>query len=86
VDEHPEFQIAGVINSMNGFRNPHNIDRSLYMMSHPQGDRLRIELFANSDIMAAEKAHVLLDTLCAAVKKLASCPDMPLQLFLEKLL
>jgi amino acid adenylation domain-containing protein len=85
VDEHPEFQVAGVINSMNGFRNPHNIDRSLYMMSHPHGDRLRIELFANSHIMAAETAHVLLDSLCAVVQKLASCPDVPLQVCLEEI-
>ncbi len=85
IDEQPEFRFAGATSRIQGFRNPHNVPPSLYMMSHPRGDRLRIELFANTHIMTNETARALLDSLCRIVGKLANGLDVSLRSCLDEI-
>ncbi|KAI5457580.1 hypothetical protein BGZ63DRAFT_427622 [Mariannaea sp. PMI_226] len=85
VDEHPEFRFEGATSNLDGFRNPHNMNQSLYMMSHPRGDHLKIELSANTRIMTAETANSLLNGLCRIVEKLTSRLNAPLRSCMDEI-
>ena len=55
------------------------------MMSRPRGDRLKIEISANTHIMTTETANVLLDGFCRVVEKLTNCLDGSLRSCIDEI-
>lgn len=72
IDEHPDIQSSEGHSKIQFYDNPHLIPPSLFVASYPQGDRLRIKLFANTRIVTVGGARALLQALCKTIDTLGS--------------
>jgi non-ribosomal peptide synthetase component F len=72
IDEHPETQLAGLLAKLQWFKNPAAVPPNLGVLSYAQKDRLRILVFGNSHILAAEAADALAAMLCETIAKLSA--------------
>jgi hypothetical protein len=85
VDEHPEFETPHGSSQVQFFENPDLIPPSLFLASYPQGNRLRVRLFANTHIVSRTAVGPLLASLCRMMVSLGHSPDGSLQSLLDRM-
>lgn len=85
IDEHPEFETPQGSSQVQFFENPDIIPPSLFLASYPQGNRLRVRLFANTHIVSKESVGPLLASLCRIMVSLGHSPDGSLQSLLDRM-
>jgi amino acid adenylation domain-containing protein len=78
-DVHEEIRFADVSSPIRAFENPNFLFPCVYLESHARGDRLTIELYANTLVMTTEKAQAILNGFCQIVEKVMMSPDISLQ-------
>ncbi|KAL3473273.1 hypothetical protein BJX99DRAFT_261462 [Aspergillus californicus] len=72
VDERPVLEFPGAQHQLQHWLNPERTSPfKVFMISYPQGDRLRINLIANTHIMSPASAKVLLGGLVKLIEMMA---------------
>lgn len=85
IDEHPEFETPQGPSQVRFYENPDIIPPSLFLAAYPEGNRLRVKLFANTHIVSKKSAVPLLDSLCKIMVGLSHSPDGSLQSLLHRI-
>ncbi|EHK21098.1 non-ribosomal peptide synthetase [Trichoderma virens Gv29-8] len=79
INETPEFQSGQASAQLQSFDNPHHIQSKIWLTSRPRGDVINIEFQANTHMMTAETAEIILASYCEIATGLFLKSDMPLK-------
>ncbi|UKZ75700.1 putative NRPS-like protein biosynthetic cluster [Trichoderma virens FT-333] len=79
INETPEFQSGQASAQFQSFDNPHHIQSKIWLTLRPRGDVINIEFQANTHMMTAETAEIILASYCEIATGLFLKSYMPLK-------
>ncbi|KAJ9226766.1 hypothetical protein DTO027B5_1898 [Paecilomyces variotii] len=82
IDEHPEIQTPAGVSRMQAFDNPVT-SPCIFVVSYGRGDKISIEICANTHIMTMETADALACGLVRIIEKVVSSMHMPVQSLMD---
>jgi hypothetical protein len=72
IDDHPEVDFNGVATKVGWFENPYGAPDSLFVISYPQGDTLKLVAISNTNILTTRSAKMVLHILCQTIMEFSN--------------